>query len=321
MTVVAEDPDPRAAAMDEGLLFVLGRADDMRAEVYVRRADRADEGGPCVVTGTLAGPRCSLATTLPTTIRLVDLPGARPPTARGIVTEPSYWTPEMPNLYRLDARASAGPREVHCERLVGLRRLGVRGNSLWLEGRRWVPRAVACDAATFDMRSLHAASTAAVLVRPPESACGAADAAGVAIIAEVDAGSDADAARASLLEWSRHPAVVVAVVPATHAADVGGMRSVLGTMLIAVEVDGSGPPPKPPTGIDCLVVTLAPGASLHAGWRAGVPTLPLIARRKWGGGPPADRRHCDALQAELAAWSCAGSRAQPARDWAGYLVG
>jgi two-component system sensor histidine kinase MtrB len=44
-----------------------------------------------------------------------------------------------------------------------------------------------------------------------------------AIIAEVDAGSEADAARASLLEWSQHPAVVVAVLPVAHAADVGGI--------------------------------------------------------------------------------------------------
>jgi len=320
MTSVAQVSNPAAGSLERRLLFVLGRADDMRAEVYVRLAEGAGDRSECVVTGTLTGPRCSLATTLPATVRLMDLAGSRPPTARGIMTEPAYWTPEMPNLYQLDAKADTGGAEFHCERLVGLRRLGVRGTSLWLDGRRWVPRGIGCEAAMLDMPSLHAASSAAVVSEPSAAVCDAADAAGVAVIAETDRGLDVGVLQDRLLQWSQHPAVVMTVVPLAEAANAPGLRSVLGTMLLAVEVDGSDPPPPPPAGIDCLVVVIASGQSPHPAWRVAAPTLPLMARRKAGAGLPVHRQACDALQADLAAWSCAGSASAPLRDWAGYLV-
>ena len=43
---------------------VLGRADDMRAEVYVRLFDAAEDSRP-TLRGRLSGPRCTLATISP----------------------------------------------------------------------------------------------------------------------------------------------------------------------------------------------------------------------------------------------------------------
>ena len=84
----------------EHACFILGRADEMRAEVHVRQPGLADDAR---LTGTLTGPLCATATTLPTTVRLAAAGWAGGvPAARAILTEPSYWTPELPNLYRLD---------------------------------------------------------------------------------------------------------------------------------------------------------------------------------------------------------------------------
>ncbi|MDA1038738.1 MAG: hypothetical protein O3A37_00405, partial [Planctomycetota bacterium] len=52
---------------------ILGRCDDMRAEVYVRASGLPATAEPAMITGTLTGPESRLAITLPTSARLVDL--------------------------------------------------------------------------------------------------------------------------------------------------------------------------------------------------------------------------------------------------------
>lgn len=297
---------------------VLGQADDMRAEVYARLVGAADGGRP-VLHGRLSGPRCTLATTLPTSLRLVDL-GGTPPVARGILTEPSYWTPEMPNLYRLEAEATAsGTTIARVDRLIGLRRLGVRGRSLWLDGRRWVPRGLALPAADFDAAVLRAATMAALIDDPPESLCAAADAAGVAVVAVVDAAASADHLAERIVAWTRHPSVVLAVLPRDRGAEAAVLGPSKGTMLVGLAVDGTAPPPPVPTGIDCLVVQLPPAALPHEAWRNRGPSVPLVACRPGGPAAEISRGRCDRLQAELAAWGVAAAGAPLAWDWAGYL--
>ncbi len=304
---------------------VLGRADDMRAEVYARLVDAA-EGGRPVLRGRLSGPRCALATTLPTSLRLEDL-GGTPPVARGILTEPSYWTPELPNLYRLEAEAHAsgatesGAIIARVDRLIGLRRLGVRGRSLWLDGRRWVPRGVALPADDFEASLLHAAAVTAVIDEPPEALCAAADSAGVAVVAVVDPAASADRIAASVIEWARHPSVMLAVLPRESGAHAAAIAPLKGTMLVGLAVDGTAPPDRVPAGVDCLVVRLPEGALPHAAWRDRAPPVPLVACRPSGPAAEASRAGCDRLQADLAAWGLAGAATAPSRDWAGYCLG
>jgi len=93
---------------------LLGRADDMRAEVWLRctppAAGTAAIGPALVVSGILVGPECSTAATLPTTVSLVDQGAVegQPPLARGVCTEPGFWTPELPNLYRAEVTLRRG---------------------------------------------------------------------------------------------------------------------------------------------------------------------------------------------------------------------
>ena len=331
--------EPQAAA---GLDLILGRCDSLRAEVFVRAqlpaGVTADEA---VLTGTLTGPDCRHAITLPVTAKLTAVPG--PPSgpatvaatsvvARAILTEPSFWTPELPGLYRLEARLVVAGRDLATwRRPVGLRRLGVRGRSLWLDGRRHVPRGLVGPAD--DLAAFRAASLAAVVPEPAEDFLTRADTEGVAVLGLLTdvAGQplDGEAAAAATLRWAWHPAVFVAIVPRVASSAAAGelaaaTRGRRGTLLIAREVDGSLPPPAVPDGIDLLVVTLPAGGLPHAAWLTEPPSVPLVARRAADDIAAAEperpsRRPCDSLQAALAAWATAGGMG-PGFDWAGYLA-
>ena len=323
------------------LAILAGRADDMRAEIMVRISDCPMGGGPLHLTGTLVGPRRGRDMTLPTTVKLVDVTGdhaaaadAGQALARAVFTEPAYWTPELPNLYRLQAEVQRGDQTVAVvDRMVGLRRLGVRGRSLWLEGRRWVPRGVTIPPTGFEPISLRSLSAAAVIDDPSDVICAAADQAGVAIIAVLtDAAGrplDSTEAREQIAAWAVHPSVVLAVVPRTASAEesmaiIAGVRPLKGTMLVGLEVDGTQPPDPVPAvvadAVDCIVVDLPLDGLPHHGWRLWKANTPLVAQRAVATGNSADhRQECDRLQAALAAWGLAEGATQLPWDWTGYL--
>jgi hypothetical protein len=308
-----------------GLVVTLGSCADERAEVRVRPAGSTAPAG-CRIVGTLTGPRRGRDTTLPVTARLQ--PTAVAGVFRAVLTEPAYWTPDLPNLYRLEAMLEGddvAARRV--DRLVGLRRLGVRGRSLWLDGRRWVPRAVRASGIQGIM-ACKPAMLAAVVGDPDEPLLARTDVLGIAVLAVVSTAAAADPAAATdrISAWAAHPSAVAAILPASLlpeavAAIATASRPHRDTLLLAATVAGAAPPPESiPAGIDALAVALDIGVTPHDAWRAGA-AVPLIA---WSGGPAtpaASRVPCDALQATLAAWGTAGGRDRLAWDWAGYVVG
>ncbi len=322
------------------LAILAGRADDMRAEIMVRISDCRMGGDPLHLTGTLVGPRRGRDMTLPTTVKLVDVTGDHPAAgaagqalARAVFTEPAYWTPELPNLYRLQAEVRRGDQTVAVvDRMVGLRRLGVRGRSLWLEGRRWVPRGVTISPMGFEPTSLRSLSAAAVIDDPSDVICEAADQAGVAIIAVLrsvdDQPFDRDTAARRIAAWALRPSVVLAVVPRTASAEdsmaiIATVRPLKGTMLVGLEVDGTQPPDAVPAvvadAVDCIVVDLPRDGLPHHGWRLWKANKPLVAQRAVATGNLAEhRQECDRLQAALAAWGLAEGATQLPWDWAGY---
>ena len=325
---------------------LLGRADDMRAEVWLRctppAAGAAAIGPLLVVSGTLVGPECSTAATLPTTVSLVDqgTVEGQPPLARGVCTEPGFWTPELPNLYRAEVTLRRGDDVVASgRRMIGLRRLGVKGRSLSLDGRRYVPRGVACQADPPRLDELRQLSAVAVVGFPTvadpaakssaaslDAILSTADRIGVAVVIRLGASTGAAVDPSILQErleaWAAHPSVFLVTLPsgsAGVAAITGGPRR--GTMLFGLEVDGLDPPPPlPDRGIDLLVVRLPEHGLPHGAWQQP-PPLPLVAAIKEIDLPSAAvaRGLCDRLQASLAAWARPELRNQP-WDWAGYLV-
>ncbi len=332
-----------AGAGEVPLSVILGRCDDMRAEVFVRAAVPAS-AGRLTLTGTLTGPRCRRSITLPVTARLEDLPpsagaatgsgveqrGNQPAVARAILTEPSFWTPELPNLYRLEARLRCDEGDVPViDRMVGLRRLGVRGRSFWFDGRRWVPRCVPSEALGNDPLSLAAVAATAWIVDPDEASLAVADEAGVAVVAVLPAAVTADAAASRIAGWSLHAAVVGVVcgpeMPAELVTAVATeARGLKGTMLLGLSARGDLPPVAATPGVDFLVVVLEGDALPHEGWR-NPPSMPLLALRR---SQPASSRPdvaaarlaCNRLQADLAAWGLAGGGGRLPWDWAGYAV-
>jgi hypothetical protein len=316
-------------------LVLLGRASDERAELLV--IDRSGEarGEDVRIEGRLTGPECRRANMLPTRVRLEPLatPAGGVAMSGAVLTEPAYWQPEVPARYRLQARLIVAGREVaSCDLWVGMRRSGVRGRSLWLEGRRFVPRGVGLEsipeASAADLRSLGAA---AWIPDPDAASCARAAAEGIVVIARVPlppVPGDSVALGARIIDLGACPAVMLAVLPATapaglvrDALGVAGRRR--GTLLVAQEVDATRPPPPDPLPpVDCLVAVLPRGSLPHAGWRLP-PPVPVVAA--WESGterlaPAVARADCDRLQALLAGWGQEGS-ARPVWDWAGYLVG
>jgi hypothetical protein len=313
--------------------FVLGPCDEMRAEIFLRATNPEAVGGRLV--GTITGPRRGRDTTLPTTTRLLPLPMAdmnEIPAARAVLTEPAYWTPDLPNLYRVKAVVER-PRQLRpappgsldqIEMTVGLRRLGTRGRSFWLDGRRWVPRAVVVQGSP-DMSSLKAAALGAAVAAPGAEVLSAADEIGLAVLPLVRA-ADITSERIGML--ARHPAATLVVVETDTAADLSGtterqfamLRSLKGTLLLGFTADGSLPPPQTIAGVDFLVVVVPAGGLPHAAWRA-VSSLPLVAWRRDAGDPVPSRAGCELLQRDLAAWGLAAGVDRLPWDWAGYLVG
>jgi hypothetical protein len=319
---------------------LLGRADDMRAEVWLRCTPPAAASQETVVSGTIVGPECSTAATLPTTVQLVDQGAVegQPALARGVCTEPGFWTPELPNLYLADVTLRRGDEIIAAgRRKIGLRRLGVKGRSLWLDGRRYVPRGVPGLADRAGLEALVPLSAAAVVTVSDTTDLASesfaarldamltlADRIGVAVVICI-APSDGVAPDPQLFQerlegWSAHPSAFLVVLPsglADVAVAVGRRR---GTMLLGLEVDGLQPPPLPVGGIDLFVVRLPEDGVPHDAWQR-VPALPLVAAIRGSDRVPADfaRGTCDRLQARLAAWALPDLRDQP-WDWAGYLV-
>ncbi|MFM7250964.1 MAG: hypothetical protein ACKO5R_13770 [Planctomycetaceae bacterium] len=327
---------PRPSAGVPWIRPLLGRADEARAELWVRcppPSGATDAAGPLEAAGTLTGPRCATAATLPASFPLVDqghLPG-RAPLLRAVCTEPGYWTPDLPCLYDATVELRRAGRVVAAgTRAVGFRRAGTRGGSIRLDGHRFVPRAVRSRGDPAALEGLRESCRAALVDADDlgDEALATADRAGVALIvacAQPD-GATAETLADRLEALAAHPAVLVAILD--HDAPAGGAARVAaalgrrhGSMLLALGADAAATPPPSPPGFDLLVARLAPGAVPHDGWRRAA-AVPCMAHETASAGMPvaAARAACDALQARLAAWAAARPAPGPF-DWAGYLIG
>lgn len=317
------------------LSLVLGRCDSLRAEVFLRAALPASATpAGAVITGSLKGPECRRAITLPVTATFLPLPAdashANSIVGRAVLTEPSYWTPELPSLYQMKARVVASGLGIEtCEQAVGLRRFGVRGRSLWLDGRRFVPRGLLMPERDIDLKRFREASLTAMVADPSEAFLKECDAEGVPVIAiladERGSAMNVDVAAERIGLWSWHASVLLAVVPLAAREGEGdriaaATRRARGTLLLGLEVDGSMPPPTTAISGDAIVVSLAANAVPHSAWRTTPPAVPCLAIRPHTPDAVVSRGPCDSLQAGLASWRSGDETPGAAWDWAGYCV-
>jgi len=316
--VDGEPAPPRHAVL-------LGRGDEFQATAYLRLLAVPEGLADPRVEGTFRGPRCRHAATLPASARLEPLPaaGAVPPAAAAVLVEPGFWSPQLPHRYELEARLVDGGREIcRWSRMVGFRRLGIRGQSFWLENRRWVPRAIVANNATTPLAAYRKAGACPWLPMPAASLLDEADAEGVMVVAELV--DSCDDPLEALLEWAGHPSVGFAVAAPELLAVASAARRSLGTMLLGSAVDGASEAAEAlrgvPAAADFVVLDLPAGGVPHDSWQSGQPR-PIVVRRRDPAHPgkrEPDRQHCDHLQADLAGWL---SRRQPAWDPAGYATG
>jgi len=109
--------------------ITVGDVNDVEARVFAQYVDASDDSPataePVALHGTLRGPHCELARTLPAVFLFRAVPGVSPAAAEALVTDPCVWSHELPHLYQCDVVAQRGEQilaEYHGT--IGFRRAG-----------------------------------------------------------------------------------------------------------------------------------------------------------------------------------------------------
>jgi hypothetical protein len=113
--------------MAESIEIIVGEVNDIEARVYARYVGSDDENATgndqVVLHGTLRGPFCETARTLPAEFAFHNLNQAQPPTAEAVVPDPCTWSPELPHLYEAVVEARQGVDTIaKFQGMIGLRR-------------------------------------------------------------------------------------------------------------------------------------------------------------------------------------------------------
>jgi hypothetical protein len=278
-----------------------GQATDSECRVYAQ-AD-ADAPGTVPPQGTLRGPQCQYANTLPVTVPFKPAVGGRSPLSEAWIADPCFWTPAMPFLYSYQLERDGRSVE---KGDLGIRRFGASGTNLLFERKRWVLRGAMPERLSPDvLPAWHDAALAAVVERPSDSLCAAASRVGVLIVADLSRTAHDVADQLKMLR--RWPAVAAVIV---SAAEVAPLRSLARNVLFA-QCFSPGETLAPADQIDfvfCQVEDVRSFAAQIASCR-----LPIIAQRSVASSrdPLAARAQCDRLQRDLAAGGL---------DVAGYVV-
>ena len=109
---------------DEIEIFV-GDVNDVEGRVFAHYKPASSEraGSEAILLrGTLRGPFCETARTLPAEIPFRDLGSEQSGLAEAIVPDPCVWSPELPHLYQADVEARQGDRIIaEYHGMIGLR--------------------------------------------------------------------------------------------------------------------------------------------------------------------------------------------------------
>jgi len=290
-----KDDLPSDSSLDAELELFYGTLNPAVGRFYARWGNVECRG--FALRGTLTGPSCQYSDTLPATSQFVDRGPGGPPLAEAIVPEPSFWTPEMPHLYRAVVELHrAGKIVAQVERLCGFRPLGAAQSRIRLDGKNWVLRGVANDEEQVgELAEWHNTNTVVVVKRPSDLLCEAASRLGVLVVAELD-----DPDPVELRRLSRWPAVGMVILPSGCDFD---SREIAHNLLLVERIGRGG---QPSSWANVVICECAAGDA----WTPPETSLPVIAERRQDlASVGAGRAACDRLQAELA----------PAGLLAGYI--
>jgi beta-galactosidase/beta-glucuronidase len=89
--------------------IVASEVNDIEARVHARYLGGAE--GVAIV-GTIRGPYCEKARTLPAEFSFREVKGSDRATSEAVIPDPSTWTPDVPHLYRVSVEARRGEEVV-----------------------------------------------------------------------------------------------------------------------------------------------------------------------------------------------------------------
>jgi hypothetical protein len=305
----------------EYLELFCGEANSAEARIYARWNVDDREPQDAVrpkISGQLIGPNCEFSHTLPAKhpFREIDRSDVlqHAALAEAIVPDPCFWTPDLPFLYRAQIRVHGGSEVAETARIVGIRRLGVRGRSLFFDGKRFVLRAIECKMQNAELKSfleqnhdfLRQTWTALILQNPGDEVCEFASRRGILMVAELQVTDDL--VLHSLHRLARWPAVGIAMImghDAISANRFGNISTLLLAQFITAEQQLTHAP-----WADLLFVEASESADFHDK-TAGL-GLPVVAVRRRSAADHIEqaRVECDILQSDLA----------PFGDFAGYVT-
>lgn len=289
------------AQFDDGLEIFFGDVSDALCRVYARWPGSDSKG--CTLSGTLTGPMCPYAHTLPATLALVDRGPGESPLAEAYVPEPCFWTPEMPHVYHAKVQLCRDGRVLAtAERIVGIRTLGAIDRKLIYDANRWVLRGVRAAAVPpTDLAAWRASGAAMVVSNPCDALCEQASRIGVLLVAELD-----EFKRDEIRRLSRWPAVGMVTVPARSPVELEGLRH---NLLLAERFD-SGKAITPAPWAHVALCAVADPAEFAA--RTSSCPIAVIAARPVErlASVTEGRSRCDHLQRDLAGRG----------DMSGYIV-
>jgi hypothetical protein len=106
--------------MVDAIEILVGDVNDVYARVYARYL--GEDAERIELSGTLRGPICESARTLPANIAFRD--AGKPGQVEALIPDPCTWSPDLPHLYQADVTARHGDQTLaEYHGTIGLRRV------------------------------------------------------------------------------------------------------------------------------------------------------------------------------------------------------
>ncbi len=310
--------------MDDPWDLFFGQSTQTQAHVYAEYAGDCPDGSE--LTGTITGPYCQHSRTLPATVVLESLGCGIPLLARAVLPDPCFWSPGMPFLYEMNLEVrQRGNCIQRVERQFGMHPIGVKRNSLYCGGKRWVVRGSAqANPQVDDLPTYREQELALFCEQPPETLCEQASRLGVVVVAGLGSGdrfagraseqetadtSDSGHLRSELKRLSKWPAVpmVVSAEGAYHRLSEERPRNMLLGCRVAKSIEDREMPKA-----DFLLLEGGNAAELAEQVSGLAKQRPVLMRvtSEVQSATSLSRDKCDQLQRDLAAYG----------DFAGYFA-